>query len=98
MYMICGYHLISTGRYASNHGGIVIYLNTNWDYNVISDYTVSKLWERQIVEVINPSNKLRNKIIYGKIDRPPNKSLDNLLNVYLTKIIFTAYCRLVTIR
>ena len=26
-YMISGYHLISTGHYASNHGGLVIYLN-----------------------------------------------------------------------
>ena len=46
-------------------GGLVIYLNTNWDYNVISDDIVSKLWERQIVEIIDPSNKLRNKIIVG---------------------------------
>ena len=77
-YMIPGYHLISTGRYASNHGGLVIYLNTNWDNKVISDDTVSKLWERQIVEIINPNNKLRNKIIVGNIYRPPNNSLDNL--------------------
>ena len=46
-------------------GGLVIYLNTNWDYKVISDDIVSKLWERQIVEIIDPSNKLRNKIIVG---------------------------------
>ena len=78
LYMIPGYHLISTGRYASNHGGLVIYLNTNWDYKVISDDTVSKLWERQIVEIIDPNNKLRNKIIVGNIYRPPNNSLDNL--------------------
>ena len=76
--MIPGYHLISTGRYASNHGGLVIYLNTNWDNKVISDDTVSTLWERQIVEIIDPNNKLRNKIIVGNIYRPPNNSLDNL--------------------
>ena len=78
LYMIPGYHLISTGRYASNHGGLVIYLNTNWDYKVISDDTVSKLWERQIVEIIDPNNKLRKKIIVGNIYRPPYNSLDNL--------------------
>ena len=32
LYMIPGYHLISTGRYTSNHGELVIYLKTNWDY------------------------------------------------------------------
>ena len=56
LYIIPGYHLISTGRYASNHGGLVIYLNTNWDYKVISDDTVSNFWERQIVEIIDPNN------------------------------------------
>ena len=59
-------------------GGLVIYLNTNWDYKVISDDTVSKLWERQIVEIIDPNNKLRKKIIVGNIYRPPYNSLDNL--------------------
>ena len=53
-------------------------LDTNWDYKVISDDTVSKLWERQIDEIIDPNNKLRNKIIVGNIYRPPNNSLDNL--------------------
>ena len=70
LYMIPGYHLISTGRYASNHVGLVIYLNTNWDYKVKSDDTVSKLSERQIVEIIDPNNKLRKKIIVGNIDLP----------------------------
>ena len=31
-YSIPGYHMISTGHYASNHGGLVIYLNNN-NYN-----------------------------------------------------------------
>ena len=53
-------------------------MNTNWDYKVISDDTVSKLWERQIVEIIDPNNKLRKKIIVGNIYRPPYNSLDNL--------------------
>ena len=74
LYMISGYHLISTGLYASNHGGLVIYVNTNWDYKLIWDDTVSKLWERQIVEIID----LNIKIIVENIYRRPNNSLDNL--------------------
>ena len=31
-YIIPGYHMISTGRYASNHGGLVIYLSDIWNY------------------------------------------------------------------
>ena len=35
--------MISTGRYASNHGGLVIYLNKKWEYKLKSDVTESKL-------------------------------------------------------
>ena len=34
LYIIPGYHMISTGRYASNHGGLVIYLNKKWEYKL----------------------------------------------------------------
>ena len=46
--------MISTGHYASNHGGLVIYLNKKWEYKLITDDTDSKLWERQIIEIFNP--------------------------------------------
>ena len=88
LYMIPGYYLIPTGCYISNYGGLVIYWNTNWntnwDYKVISDDTVSKLWERQIVEIIDLSTKLRNKIVIGNIYRPPNNSLHNL-NIFVAE-------------
>ena len=45
LYSIPGYHMISTGHYASNHGGLVIYLNKKWEYKLIADVTESKLWE-----------------------------------------------------
>ena len=32
LYKIPGYHMILTGHYASNHGGLVIYLHNKWDY------------------------------------------------------------------
>ena len=42
LYMIPGYHLISTSHYASTHGGLVMYLNQRWDYNLKTCDTVSK--------------------------------------------------------
>ena len=33
-YKISGYHMISTGHYASNHGGLVIYVSEKWSYKV----------------------------------------------------------------
>ena len=66
-YIIPGYHIISTGHYASNHGGLVIYLNDIWNYDIITCVTDSHIWERQIIEITNPSNIARKKITIGNI-------------------------------
>ena len=58
-------------HYASNHGGLVIYLHNVWDYVLKTCNTVSKLWERQIFEVYDPTNTFKHNIIIGKIYRPP---------------------------
>ena len=47
--------MISTGHYASNHGGLFMYLNKKWEYKLIAEGTDSKLWERQIIEIFNPN-------------------------------------------
>ena len=85
LYMIPGYHLISTSHYASTHGGLVMYLNQRWDYNLKTCDTVSKFWERQIVEIIDPNVKMRKKIIVGNIYRPPNISRE-LFQCFYEKI------------
>ena len=78
LYIILGYHMISTGRYASNHGGLVIYLNKKWEYKLKSDVTESKLWERQIIEIFDPNKTQKNKLVIGNIYRPPYNSRDSL--------------------
>ena len=50
LFSIPGYHMISTGHYASNHGGLVIYLN--------------KKWELQIIELKNKRQKIVISNIY----------------------------------
>ena len=82
--MIPGYHLISTSHYSSTHGGLVMYLNQRWDYNLKTCDTVSKFWERQIVEIIDPNVKLRKKIIVGNIYRPPNSR--ESFNVFMEEV------------
>ena len=42
-YIIPGYHIISTRRYASNHGGLVIYLSDIWNYEVKTCNTDSQI-------------------------------------------------------
>ena len=76
--IIPGYHIISTGHYASNHGGLVIYLNDIWNYDIITCDTDSHIWERQIIEITNPSNIARKKITIGNIYRPPYNLQDNI--------------------
>ena len=74
LYKIPGYHMISTGHYASNHGGLVIYLHNKWYYVLKTYNTVSKLWERQIIEVYDLTNTFKRSITIGNIYRPPYNS------------------------
>ena len=43
LYMIPGYHLISTSHYASNHGGLIMYFSKQWDYSIKTCDTTSKI-------------------------------------------------------
>ena len=70
--------MISTGHYASNHGGLVIYLNKKREYKLIADVTESKLWEKQIIEISDPNKNHRQKIVIGNIYRPPYNLRDSL--------------------
>ena len=75
--VISGYHMISTGHYASNHGGLVIYLNDSWNYKLNSCQTDSQIWETQIIEIFNPNNLTKKAIIIGNVYRPPYNSRDS---------------------
>ena len=77
-YSIPGYHMISTGHYASNHGGLMIYLNKKWEYKLIADATESKLWEKQIIEIFDLTKNQGQKIVIGNIYRPPYNLRDSL--------------------
>ena len=61
--------MIFTGHNASNHGGLVIYLKKKWEYRLNSDVTKLKLWERQIIEIFDPNETQRNKLVIGNIYR-----------------------------
>ena len=70
--------MISTGHYASNHGGLVIYLNKKWEYKLQIDVTESKLWEKQIIEIFDINKTQRNKLVIGNLYRPPYNLRDSL--------------------
>ena len=54
-YVIPGYHMISSGHYASTHGGLVIYLHEKWSYRIKNYETDSQIWENQIIEICDPT-------------------------------------------
>ena len=40
--------------YASNHGGLVIYLNDSWNYKLKSCQTDSQIWEKKLLRYSTP--------------------------------------------
>ena len=70
-YKMPGYHVINTGRCASNHGGLLIFLNKMWTYKIRSCLTDSQIWEKQIIEIFHPNSTGRRVIMIGNIYRPP---------------------------
>ena len=86
LYMIPGYHLISTGHYASTHGGLVIYLNKKWDHTIKATNTLSK----HVVV-----NRLYKRLKQTKTDAPSYEAKRTSFNKYknlLKKTITHAKC------
>ena len=91
---IDGFNLISRGMSCSAHGGVAIYLNNDFGYNVLPIHSFSNSWDGLFIEIelrysrsdIHNSKKL----IVGNIYRPPrtnvhsyrlfNEELDEILN------------------
>ena len=67
LYEMPEYHMINTGRCASNHGGLLIYLNKMWTYKIRNCVTDSKIWEKQIIEIFHSNTSWRRGIIFYRI-------------------------------
>ena len=81
MYQIENYHLITKGRYASEHGGLAIYVRNNWNYNLkpnVLDFTYG---EELYIEVTDPVDS-DNKFTVGNFYRPPHDH-DNSLALFI---------------
>ena len=75
----CGYdkYRINTGRCASDHGGLLIYLNKMWTYEIRNCVTDSQIWEKQTIEIFYPNTFGRRGILIGNIYRPPYNTRNN---------------------
>ena len=77
-----GYQLIHQGSKCTKHGGLMIYLNVNYNYEIRNLYTNSNIWEGLFID-INGGNLCRTFTI-GNIYRPPH---DNNNNVNIQQFI-----------
>ena len=69
------YHLIHSGKSASNCGGLFIYLRDKYSFTLIVQYNLSDLWEGLFIEVQGES--LEGKLAIGNIYRPPKHNNNN---------------------
>ena len=68
-----GYTLISKGKLCSAHGGVAIFLNCKYSYDVLSVQSNSNCWDGIFLEI-----ELENrKLIVGNIYRPPRNLIEN---------------------
>ena len=71
------YQLISRGKYCSNHGGLITYINNdfNWEPVSIKDQTTG--WENLFIKISHNSQNSK-KYIIGNIYRLPSETVNDL--------------------
>ena len=72
LFNLNGHNCISQGKTCSQRGGFIIYLNGNFNYNIVKCPEISTLWECQVIEIT--SNMLSRKIILGNVCRLPRET------------------------
>ena len=73
-----GYNLIHRGRSSSAHGGVAIYLQENFQYEIVNTQSDSNIWDGLFIKISTDSGNLNRKIILGNIYRPPRNTVDNV--------------------
>ena len=88
MLQIEGYTLISKGRSCSAHGGVAIYLKTDFSYVIMDNIDRSELFDSLFIEIsLSHSNvsQMNKKLIIGCVYRPPRDQIDNY-NTFISEI------------
>ena len=71
-----GYNCITQGKTSSKKGGLIIYVDSKYTYEVIQNLNNYELWEGLIIKV--SEGGLTKPAIIGNIYRPPRNLIDNL--------------------
>ena len=95
IFQIYGYNFVSNCRCLKSSGGVGIYIDSNYNYFIREDMSISNaVIECLFVEI---SISMHNKILLGVVYRPPNSSIkyfnDELLNLLhiidTSKVLFS---------
>ena len=77
-FQIPSYTCIAQGKYCSQHGGLITYINNKYNFSKLTLPVKSNLWEGLVVRVSDQDGKA---IHICNIYRPPS---DNLTNALIT--------------
>ena len=69
IFQIDGYDSISQGKSCSNKGGLAIYIDNRFDYEIIMNLNMYKQWEGLVIKV--KGDTLTNAVIICNVYRPP---------------------------
>ena len=70
--MIDHYKCVAKDKHCSEHGGLMIFINEMYDYDLCTSSN-SQIWEGLFIKIIN-QNYSRKNIIIGNIYKPPKES------------------------
>ena len=90
LYDLTDYKQILCPRSAGKGGGVAIFINTKYDFEIInlSSFLNLKLFECVAIEVCCDSDKCNHVIV--SVYRPPNSNLDNCISEFLDLLDFLA--------
>ena len=73
LYRLNKYNLISKGKYVSEHGGLLIYLHVDFEYDILEDSIVHTTGWEQLFLKIRHKNPDSEKYIIGNVYCVPNE-------------------------
>ena len=72
---LTGYNCISQGKSCSSKGGLLIYIDKRFDYEIKMNLNMYEQWEGQIIQITGGG--LSQAVTIGNIYRPPRPSTGN---------------------
>ena len=78
-----GYRCIAQGNTCTSKGGLITYVDTKYNCNVVMELNTYRHWEGQLVNI--SGGELAKHILIGNIYRPP-RTLLNEIEVFIEEL------------